>query len=507
MKKLAVASLLALATSVATAAMEKIASIQIDNTTALMRSAGKFGELIGNPAAAGFVGSLLLRNPVIETFGPMRTDENSTAVLSLFLDEEKIDSQVECSGYTLVYPAVGGKEAFLKRHADAVVTNSVVSFADGGTTAFVAFSADGKWLAKGASPESAQAALADVALASQKLDGAAVKMVIGEKGMRSFGRMFSEKLAKEIHAKDGKCMGLNEFDEMLKSLVSAELKLAVSDRGLDIVGWVTTVKGSELAKLACKPLSANACAGFAKGAVFAEAYADDMGCNQQDTVKCFRVFVKMLKEFGFDVDKFIKLTEKGSDITYAFDVKSLMSMTMSTNGFDLAEFVKSDRPEKLVERLSAAFEPFQTNAFKVASKGFRQQLVINGYEAPFTVEARLAATIPEFKTKPVANVAFVSYYSILKAVLPQVIADLPEERKAEIQPLLSLLPAEGKGGMAAFCWREGDRLSGLFRVSSDELKNWGACFNSYMTYAMMAGQEDDDDEEDDDDGEDSDDGE
>ena len=518
MKKL-VCTLAILASAVAFAAKEKVATVQIDNMTGLAKSCAKLGELLGNPMASSMASGALANNPAAEYFGPMRADAGVSVAIGLYLDADRLDftnKTDDVMSCTVVYPVIGGKAKFLKQHKDAKEQDGVIMVDD---DEFTAFSADGKWATTAETAALAKAALADIETAQKKMDGDAVRVRVNKKGLNALAKVL-DKVAKE----ENSAGWLKPFVESVRSATAAVGAVKVSDAGLDFNGSLKAASDSVLAKFGKGSLGADPLKFAAKDAVYARAIAPGGTLRSNLTVDAqMKLVFKLVKDLGVDVDKFLSYAVKGDDLRIVGDVKSAIDYFKGaeTNGLKAA-FEKKAGDKDFMDRLTAEYsEAMDKNTvFEPCTRALNLSFAVKGYAGAASLAERYAATLPEAAAKKPFDCAFLSYLSIVNAAIPGVIESLDEEQRAMAQPLLAQLPKEGKGGVASALWREGDTFKGLCRISADELKGIGAAVNVGMSFAMMnamkgaaarasaaanALDDDDDDDDEDDDADDDDD--
>ena len=508
MKKL-VCSLVILASVVAFAAKEKVATVQIDNMTGLVQSCTKLGEMLGNPMVVSMVTGALANNPAAEYFGPMRADAGVSVVLGVYLDAAKLgctNENDEVVAYTVVYPVVGGKAKFMKLHEDAKEQDGVIRVDD---DEFTAFSDDGKWATKADTAELAKSALADVEIAQKKMGGNVARVRVNQKGLNALAEAIDKAIKEEKSAKSADW--LKPLVESIRGATAAVGAMKVSDSGIDFTGSLKAASDSALAKFGKTSLGADHLKFAAKDAVYARAIAPGgtMRSNQPIDEQMKLVF-KLIKDIGVDLDKFLAYAVKGDDLRIVGDVKSAIDYFKGaeTNGLKAAVMKKAGDKD-FMERLFGEYaEATNKNlAFEPCTQALNLSFAIRGYTGAASLAERFVATLPEAAAKKPFDCAFISYVSVVKAIIPAISESLDEEQRAMAQPLLVQLPKESKGGIASATWREGETFKALCRVSADEIKGIGSLVNVGMSFAMMQamkggagamGEEDDADDDDDD---------
>ena len=113
-------------------------------------------------------------------------------------------------------------------------------------------------------------------------------------------------------------------------------------------------------------------------------------------------------------------------------------------------------------------------------------------------EARFAAALPEAAKERPSGAFYLSLYSMIRDnILPIVLKVTPKEEAQQIRPILAVLPAAGaNSAIAGAGWSDkGGSLRFLLRITSDEIRNFGAAANAVMAVnaAKGGGDVDDDD--------------
>lgn len=112
-------------------------------------------------------------------------------------------------------------------------------------------------------------------------------------------------------------------------------------------------------------------------------------------------------------------------------------------------------------------------------------------------EARLAAALPETARDRPSGVFYFSLYSFLRDnVFPIMLKTMPKEKVQELQTVAAVLPPAGDNSAiagAAWSGRDGSfRI--ILRVTSGEIRNYGAAANAAMAASTAAGGGADDDD-------------
>ena len=474
MRRLLAAALAAASLS-ASAALERVGTLQFAEMPELGEAIGKLGLFIGNPLATAGMAALFADLPTIKHFGPMRP--KSTMVFAIFLDGKEFDANPAAAldGFEagLLYPIVISKDEFVKRHAGAFETNGVVvvtgGLFGGSSRNYVAFSPDGKWIGTSDHAEAAKLMLEAIPVAEKSLDGDIVRLQLGEK-------VFKAGCAAARAGMEGETLGpsLSVFESCRSFLVG----LRVSDFGVDVRGAVRFAEGSEAALCGQKPLGERPLAFAGKGAVCASAQAEDCGNGQQGASKMWDELTALLKKHGVDVSAFLARAQTSGVDAFTLDAAALVKF------FDSGESDKAikgfDAEKFLADAQAIKSEPFAAKAPAYAS-----MFGVKGFSSEWTVEDRFAATLPEAAGKTPFSVSFFSFSSIVKAAASHVLARVPEEQRSVLKPVVDQFATESKRGIASMCWAHNGAQKFFCRVSADEIRSIGGLLST----ALMLGTE------------------
>lgn len=450
---------------------ERLVTATVADMETLATQAGKLGMHYGNPMIGMMLAQSLQANPVTEKFGPSRPGELTTAYL--YGDAEKLDAEDKADAFektlalVVVYPSTKTKAELIADNTDAVETNGVVKLRFEEKDVYAAFSADGKWLVVSTDADRAKRELATAGKNKAKVAyGAAFDVRVTEAGVG-----FLKKCASQILPKANPDMSAADSAEMdhLASVLSQTKKLLfamrVSDNGVDMLGSVTPVAGSELAKCGAKPFSkADPLAFAGKESLFALAAAPDCG-SEMEAGGIERVLA-FLKSKGFKTE-FIKVVRKGAECKVSFDVKNL------------AKYMQSSEAEQAIEglgdlnvfneELKKAFSTQSDGKFKAASPETMISVSVDGTVLPSTASQRFAKAFPDLKGKKPYSVFTCSLYATVLSVVNSAIADDPSA--AGFTQILAALPKPGDGSISMAQWKEKDGFKAILRITPDELKN------------------------------------
>ena len=491
------------------AAMEKVATVQVNNTSALTKASAKFGELIGNSMVSSIVNGAIADNPATKYFGPMRTDTGVSAVIGIYLDMDGISGTNwngnAASAAAVVYPVAGGKAKFLKLHDGAKEQDGVICVDD---DEFTAFSADGKWATKANTAALAKTALAEVELAQkEKMDGDVVRVRVNAKGLAVLGRAVDE-----LGKRGGEAAKQSAiYGTWIKGAKAAVGSLKVSNAGVDFSGSLKSAADSTLAKFGKTSLASDPFKFATKDVISATAIAPGGWACTIGPGAVSSLFAFYQKELGVDLNKFLSVTEQGDDLRLVVDPKAAIAFAKGSELEGVLRTLEAKQNDAaFAERLMAQYDQAFGLSAEPSARGCNFSLAIKDYAAGCTMSKRFAAVLPEVSAKRPFACSIFSPVAVLQALVPAFIGTLSEGERMLAQPLLAQLPKEGKGGIASASWREGDTFKGLCRVSAAEIKSIGSLVNVGMSFAMMQAMQgggfsgalngannDDDDEEDD----------
>ncbi len=475
MKK-ALASVLAALSISAFAAWDRVGSLQVADVAAQGEAAAKVGQMIGNPFAAAALAAALADLPTVKFFGPAR--EKATLLVPLFLDTKDVAENpadaLDSLEYAVLYPVSISKEEFMKRHEGSVEKDGVVIVKgdlsgedkDDEKT-YVVFSQDGKWAGASDDIEQAKLALAEVKVAEKPLKGEVARLRVGPKAVKSLVEAVKAS-AKEMSPED---------KAALDSLKSFAVGFKVSDRGVDMNGSVSFADGSEFAKVGLKPLGADPFAFADKSVLAASVKAEDAGNNDIMTDKKWNDLLAVVKKHGIDLAKFFSRGKTGIAEIYTFDIPAFVKYM--TENMEALSKVDS---EKLLEDVSKIGEG---EKFAAKAPAYASAVSVKDFESQWKIGERFAATLPEAAGRKPFYVYFCSVSSILKAVAPHALAQVPEEQRAAMKPVVDAFAVETKTGIAFMLWRpkEGGSMRMTLRFSADEIRGVGGLVGA----AMMLG--------------------
>ena len=446
---------------------ERVATFQIADTASLVQGISKLGEMTGNAMIGMMASQAIAQNPYAEMLDAPREGAGMTFVL--FMENGNFDTAI-------LYPVSVTKAQFLKSCEGAVESNGLIK----AESSFVAFSKDGKWAAVGDNPRRARAALKETAIAEKKIDGDLVRIRVDN--IRAIKDQVSDFLS--FCGDEKQKAQTDKLREQIDSIVGVVAALKVGDKGLDFRMSFKVSEGSAFDKTGKTPLAPGYFSFAGPDAIMAQAVAKNVGAEYFDSAD----LVKVLAKHGIDISSFYD--DKGSedDKNIGRVVIDVPALVKYFKQFDAG---KVDG-EKLLEDIGKIKKDGESNPEMKCS------YALKGHKPIASVEERFALTMPEAKGKSVIGASFLSLGSIVKVVMPAVLAQADKNVKQQLSPLVAMLPPEAKGGTAHIIWRDGATFKMIVRISPDEFKALSPLMAGAMTLgsAMHAAPSAGDDEED-----------
>lgn len=422
---------------------ERVATVQVADTAALVQGISKLGELTGNAMIGMMASQAIAQNPYAEMLDAPREGAGMTFVL--FVENGNTDMAV-------LYPVSISKAQFLKSCEGAVESNGLIK----AESSFVAFSKDGKWAAVGDNPRRARAALKETAIAEKKIDGDLVRIRVDN--IRAIKDQVSDMLS---------ACGNGKLKEQIDSIASVVAAVKVGNRGLDFRVNLKVTEGSAFDNAGKTPLDPGYFSFAGPDAIMAQVTAKDSGSMEYVD---YADVIKVIAQSGIDLSSFYddKSSEPSKNIfRVVVDVPALVKYftQFDADKFDGEKFMEN------VEKIKKAGANPETKC----------SLALKGHKPVASVEDRFAHTMPEAKGKSVIGASFLSLGSIMKAVMPVVLAQADKGVKQQLAPLVTMIPPEAKGGTATICWRDGATYKMLVRISPDEFKALSPLMAGAMT--------------------------
>jgi len=446
---------------------ERVATVQVADTAALVQGISKLGELTGNAMIGMMASQAIAQNPYAELLDAPREGAGMTVVL--FIENGNPETAI-------LYPVSVTKAQFLKSCEGAVESNGLIK----AESSFVAFSKDGKWAAVGDNPRRARAALKETAIAEKKIDGDLVRIRVDN--IRAIKDQVSDFLS--FCGDEKQKAQTDKLREQIDSIVGVVAALKVGDKGLDFRMSFKVSEGSAFDKAGKVPLAPGYFSFAGPDAIMAQVAAKDSGSGEYVD---YADFIKVPSQCGIDLSSFYddKSSDFGKNIYRAVvDVPALVKYFKQ---FDCSKFDGEKFGESVDKIKKSGVQP-----------EMKYSLALKGHKPIASVEERFALTMPEAKGKNVIGASFLSIGSIMKAVMPVVLAQADKGVKQQLAPLVAMIPPEAKGGTATICWRDGATYKMLVRISPDEFKALSPLMAGAMTLgsAMHSAPSAGDDEED-----------
>lgn len=159
----------------------------------------------------------------------------------------------------------------------------------------------------------------------------------------------------------------------------------------------------------------------------------------------------------------------------------------------------ADGKKNLADILGGATLQIRTTGEGTA---YQTTLAYSGFKPAaggMTPEARLAAALPEVaKERPSAAFYATPYAFVRDVVLPIVVKLTEKETSEQCAAMMkAMTPAAANSAWAGATWNDADgSIRFVSRITSNELKNFGAAFNAFTAASMSAALSGDDAEED-----------
>lgn len=454
-------------------AYEKIGGMQVVDAAGLTTAVMKLGEISGNTMVAAMAAAKITELPSSDFFGPTR--QGCSIYLPFYIDsedlasDEDLDDFIDDIQFAMVYPMALPKDEFAKMHPGAIETNGMLCVRgellkareewDDDSVVYVAFSEDGKWAVASKKPEQVALASADLVIADTPMASDVVRFNITPRGVASIRKFITDA----------------EVSRVVNGLDSLAAAFRINNAGIDIRGTVMLVPGSELSEFGTATLADDPFAFADGGAISATA---DAYTDHSIVVKQLDGSIAVCAENGVDLKPFVSCVETGDTCRISIDIGSAIKHFSEASG-------KYDDVD--MDKISADLEALQASlgSIKPAVKPYGVSLSVAGYKPKFSASQRFASVLPEAKGRKLCYASVSSVSALVQAAVSSVLPVLDDRRRAEVAPMVALLPTECIGGLAAADWREGDRLKFIARLSADELRNLVTGFTTAFTYSMM----------------------
>lgn len=486
----------------ASAAWERVGSLQVADMAVVGQSVGSLGMMCGNPMASAALAASVADMRTLKFFGPMRP--GASMVFSVFMDGETLaakksgDAALQSLEYAILYPMAKSRAEFMKMHSGSFETNGLVVVRkpldsdQTNDTTYVAFSADGLWVGASDRPEQAAAALADVETALQPMDGDVVRVRVNESGINAVATALEK-------SEDANPRVLT----LVKGVSSCACGVRIGEKGVDIRARVKPVAGSELAKVGQIPLPDDPLAFAGKSGIAVQSTGPDCGNFTADLDALWPELTKILDKQGLALDTFVSRAKVAGGDRLTFDLAALVKM------FDELDSRKKTFDVEMLAKDLLALE--EDKPFAAKGPACAYAFGVRGFESAWPVSERFAATLPEATALKPCEVKFISITSLFKALVPVIVEKMPEERRAAMGPALAAMVVESKGGIASAAWSDADSFFYMVRISADEIRGVGNIFNAAVVLMTQgaatetddagtddAGDEDDADDDSDD---------
>ncbi len=270
----------------------------------------------------------------------------------------------------------------------------------------------------------------------------------------------------------------------LKGISSLVLAVRLNEKHLDLLATVHPTADSDLAQFGKSPLAAQPFAFAKPDVIYALSYAPKSGVANFNEL--YDAVLQVLKKYNVQT-KFLEVQRDAGLFCATLDFPAL---TAYMKGEGKATFEKID-PDVLMDDLRAVVD-LKTTVQEESPK-FSASLALKNYTPKYNITDRLEATFSEAKTLPVYAVAAISPYTLIKAMLPQLLAQATEADAVPLKVMIGSLPPEGRGAIVMAQWREDEALHYQLRISADEARGLCAFANLMMATMLMNSCDEDDD--------------
>lgn len=203
-------------------------------------------------------------------------------------------------------------------------------------------------------------------------------------------------------------------------------------------------------------------------------------------------------EKAFPKTKFLTVAGAGD---YRIDCHAVIDHAGAQAGIkptDAAAKDLADGKKNLADILGGAMLQVRTTGEGTA---YQTTLAYSGFKPAAggtTPEARLAAALPEVaKERPSAAFYATPYAFVREVVLPIVVKLTEKETSEQCAAMMkAMTPAAANSAWAGATWNDADgSIRFVSRITSNELKNFGAAFNAFTAASMSAALNDDAEED------------
>ncbi len=203
-------------------------------------------------------------------------------------------------------------------------------------------------------------------------------------------------------------------------------------------------------------------------------------------------------EKAFPKTKFLTVAGAGD---YRIDCHAVIDHAGAQAGIkptDAAAKDLADGKKNLADILGGAMLQVRTTGEGTA---YQTTLAYSGFKPAAggtTPEARLAAALPEVaKERPSAAFYATPYAFVRDVVLPIVVKLTEKETSEQCAAMMkAMTPAAANSAWAGATWNDADgSIRFVSRITSNELKNFGAAFNAFTAASMSAALNDDAEED------------
>ena len=260
------------------------------------------------------------------------------------------------------------------------------------------FAAPAEW-----KPEHVSLAMGCVKCAERPMDGALVRVCLAPQGMSAIRRIVDAAAAEAKKKKE-------PFDENALELIagidSFWIGLGVSDLGLDFIGGLKPVQGTEIAKIGSVVLPA---APFTFAGADSIAASADCTLEKGNVLEVWKPLEDAIKRNGVDLSRFFKITYADRTTRVVYDAPAFVKYVANEATNTLAKIDS----EKLGEDVKTVIAGLKKEPIRAASAPQNCMMVMAGYTPKFTAAQRFEATLPDAKGKRLVTASVLSLSALV----------------------------------------------------------------------------------------------
>lgn len=485
MKRCMSAALAAFAFSLAaTAAQEKIMSIEAADISSLVKTAAKAGELAGYPMFGSMAAMSLAGNPMLETVGGVRDDVGLKAVF--YADPALLKGKDGLANYFSSGPDAALLYAPAKTKQEFAAANPEFAEKDGAFDLggfFLVYSEDGKKAALGFNIAAAKKVLGENAPA---LEGDALRFAFEKPVIDAIAAQCAENIKALPEDDSSKELFSRQLD-FFKCLESCKTALRLDDAGLDL-RYVLKLKAGSKFDFYKFPVAGKPFVSTSENAVFAVETGKCSGFDCTSVVKLLDAYVAYFKNGGCKTDWYSSAV-KGGDAKITLDIPGAIAYF---NGEGKAAVDKLS-PEDFIKKNESIFREYQKNALNALSPAGSLVVSVPDVSAKGGIAALYAKILGGKAPAGASQRSVIRLYSAAKTTARALAKTVPPgASQAAAKAALDSLPSDDGAAIASVITRNGDTINCLIRVSAQEIRGISAFCSAAMAFSGVGAVELDD---------------